>query len=105
MSTLNARARRAWANVADNPTDVNYVFEHQRAAFESGYRARDWGLPTREQIAKAVGGHDSRQRYDGPVMTWYCTCGAWSSTSPSNAVTIQADHIATLVLALLNGET
>lgn len=38
MSTLNARANQAWIDeVADEPTDDNAGFSHQRAAFEEGW--------------------------------------------------------------------
>lgn len=37
MTTLNARANQAWAAVADEVTDTEAGFDHQRAAFEEGW--------------------------------------------------------------------
>lgn len=98
---------RTWpmdAGLPHHPDDAKSVLTFRRLADALLAAGVFRQPPTQEQIATAVGGHDTRQRYDGPVMTWYCTCAAWSSTSPHQAVLDQANHISDLVLAAIGGD-
>lgn len=60
MTTLNARANQAWAESAWDPTEVNYAFEHQRAAFEEGWETgyktadQEWRTPSALEIEAAA---------------------------------------------------
>lgn len=61
MTTLNARAGQAWAAVADEPTDTQAGFDHQRAAFEEGWET---GHKTAaKEIAEAIA--DALESYPG----------------------------------------